>query len=378
MLESILLIATIVSSAGTTSTPDMRWDFSAQDTTLINAQGNVQIGQAGPRPPEFPDMANGNTAVKMDANAYLSVPDTGSDSDYDFTNGDPITIEAWVNPSVLREGQVSYVIGKGRTGSPEFARDNQNWSLRVVGANSEARISFLFATELSNSEAHWHRWDSNRGFPVGTGWHHIAIAYRFGDPRSIRGWINGEPTQGDWSYGGETEAPPVVDDDEIRIGNGFTGLLDAIAIHRSVLDDKDIASRFYRIGKPRIVKRRPEVMPEIAGVPAGRVLFQLSEGLPSPDRWPNEGESWPIESARWTGDTFLTPRIPLAYDDWGIRTGWNAPVLLRIAGDVRTQGLRAGCHLEYQFLRPVGCGVWQAAGFGYPGAAGDPTADVNL
>ena len=272
---------------------------------------------------------------------YLSVPDTGSHSDFDFTNGDAITIEAWVNPSVLREGQVSYVVGKGRTGSPKFARDNQNWSLRVVGAKNEAKLSFLFATKLTSSEAHWHRWDSKLGFPVGTGWHHIAIAYRFGDPKSIRGWVNGEPTEGNWSYGGETKEPPVVDNDEIRIGNGFTGMLDAIAIHRAVLDDKVVASRFHRVGKPRVVKPQPEVMPELADVPEGRVLVQLSPGLPAHDRWLNEGEKWPSESARWISNTFSLPRIPLKYDAWGIRSAWNAPVLLRMAGDVP---LPAGTH----------------------------------
>ena len=47
------------------------------------------------------------------------------------------------------------------------------------------------------------------------------------------------------------------------------------------------------------------------------------------------------ESARWIGDTFLLPRIPLQYDAWGIRSAWNAPVLLRMAGDVE---LPAGTH----------------------------------
>lgn len=341
MLETIFLFGAIMVAAAEDVSPVVRWEFGTEEATPLRANGNVQRDQAGPRPPEFPDMAANNTAVRVDTGAYLSVPDEGSNSDFDFTNGDAITIEAWVNPSALRAGQVSYVVGKGRTGSPKFARDNQNWSMRVVGANKEAKLSFLFATKLSSSDQHWHRWDSKLGFPVGTGWHHIAIAYRFGDPKSIRAWINGEPTQGSWSYGGETKEPPVVDDDEIRIGNGFAGMLDSVAIHRTMLDDKAVASRFHRVGKPRVVKPQPEVMPELADVPEGRVLVQLSAGLPVHDRWLNEGEQWPSESIRWIGDTFLLPRIPLEYDAWGIRSAWNAPVLLRMAGDVQ---LPAGTH----------------------------------
>lgn len=337
----LLLLFATPSIASDKPSPTVQWEFGTEEATSLTANGNVQRDQAGPRPPEFPDMAENNTAVRLDAAAYLSVPDTGSNNDFDFTNGDAVTLEAWVNPSVLREGQVGYVIGKGRTGSPKFARDNQNWSMRVVGAKNEAKLSFLFATKLSSSEAHWHRWDSTLGFPVGSGWHHIAIAYRFGDPKSIRGWINGEPTQGTWSYGGETKEPPVVDDDEVRIGNGFEGLLDAIAIHRAALDDKVMASRFHRVGEPRIIKAQPEVMAQLGDIPDGRVLVQLCEGLPAANRWLNEGEQWPAESLRWTGDTFLLSRIPLQYDDWGIRAAWKAPVLLRMAGDVE---LPAGTH----------------------------------
>ncbi|MBL6705096.1 MAG: DUF1553 domain-containing protein [Planctomycetaceae bacterium] len=345
------LLLTLALIAAGDPAPVARWDFGTEETAPLVAQGNVQRDQAGPRPPEFPDMSADNTAVRVDAGAYLSVVDTGADSDFDFTNGDAITMEAWVNPSVLREGQVGYVIGKGRTGSPKFARDNQNWSLRVVGGKNQARLSFLFATKLTSSEAHWHRWDSKLGFPVGTGWHHIAIAYRFGEPDSMRGWVNGEPTDGTWSYGGKTKEAPVVDDDEIRIGNGFEGLLDGIALHRTLLDDKTIAARFRRVGEPRIVKAQPEVMPELADVPDGRVLLQLSAGLPAHDRWLNEREQWPAESARWIGDSFLLPRIPLQYDAWGIRSAWNAPVLLRMAGDVE---LPAGRHRILLRARALG------------------------
>lgn len=338
MLKTFLFLGILAFFAGDaaaneSAAPVVQLDFESE-TPLLTANGNVQRDQVGPRPPEFPDMAADNKAVRLDAGSYLSLPDTGPDSDFDFTNGDAITLEAWVNPTVLRDGQVGYVIGKGRTGSPKFARDNQNWSLRVVGVKNEATLSFLFATEPTESLAHWHRWDSKLGFPVGTGWHHIAIAYRFGDPKSIRGWINGEPVQGVWSYGGETRLPPVVDDDEIRIGNGFEGLLDGIAIHRRLLDDQTMASRFKRVGEPRIIKPQTEVMPQLANIPDGQVLVQLSEGLPAFERWLNEGEQWPPEAIRWTSDTFLLSRLPLQYDAWGIRSGWNAPVLLRMAADV--------------------------------------------
>lgn len=325
----------IVSSAATVQAePVARWDFGTEEATPLTPHGKVQRDQAGPRPPEFPDMAASNTAVQLDASAYLSIPDTGPESSFDFTNGDAITLEAWVNPGTLREGEPRYIIGKGRTGSPHFAPDNQNWALRVIRNQDQVHLSFLFATKRSADGSHWHRWTSAIGFPLETGWHHLAVSYRFGDPDSIRGWIDGQRTLGKWDMGGVTKEPPVVDDDEIRIGTGFEGLLDAIAIHREMLDDKTAEKRFHRLGGPRRAVLQAEVMPDLGTIPEGRVLVQLCEDLPTHLRWLNEGETWPAESTRWLSDSFLLAKLPRAYDDWGIRSRWNAPLLVRLAADV--------------------------------------------
>jgi hypothetical protein len=50
--------------------------------------------------------------LQIDTGAYLASSDPGPNSDFDFNNGDAITLEAWVNPSVLRDGQVGYIVGK--------------------------------------------------------------------------------------------------------------------------------------------------------------------------------------------------------------------------------------------------------------------------
>ena len=336
----------LLASASATAADDscVRWDFGSEETMPLTAHGDLARDQAGPRPPEFPEMALDNTAVRVDAGAYLSIPDPGADSEFDFKNGDPITLEAWVSPTGLRDGEPLYIVGKGRTNNPGFTRDNQNWALRIVGKQGEAKVNFLFATKPSSGDKHWHRWTSQLGFVANTGWHHVAITYRFGDPESIRGWVNGQPTDGLWDMGGPTTEAPVIDDDEIRIGERFAGLLDAIAIHRGVLDDKTLAARFNRVGGERVVRMAPAVMPDLGQIPAGRVLFQLSESMPAADRWVYESESWPAESTRWLGEAFLLSRIPVRYDDWGIRSSWNAPLLLRIAGDIQ---LPAG---EHRFL----------------------------
>lgn len=336
-------MAGIVNAAG----PVARWDFSAEEVTRLVPHGSVQRDVPGPRPPEFPDLDPGNTAVKLDGNgSYFSFADPGPGSPFDFKNGDAVTLEAWVKVDNLRPGENVYVIGKGRTGAPGFAEDNQNWALRLRESKGRAAVSILFATPVASgaprSEAHWHRWTTTTGFSPTSGWHHVAVAYRFGETNSIRAWIDGQRSDGAWDMGGATSDAPVVDDDEVWIGssrggapaNSFHGSLDAIAIHREILSDEAMRSRFKKTGMQTQAKPAPETMPEVGPIPPGKVLITYHENYPTHDRWLNEGESVAAPTASVTGDSFLVTRVPLRFDDWGIRDAWKAPVLARISADV--------------------------------------------
>ena len=335
------------------ASPVARWDFGEESTTRSEYSGAVQRDVPGPRPPVYPDFERNNTAIQLGGDgARVTLADPGEGSAFDFTHGDPITLEAWVNVEGHRNGQYLYVIGKGRTGAGP-AGDNQNWALRVHAKDGHWAVNFLFATPrtagATGRDAHWHRWSSNRGFAPNTGWHHIAVTYRFGEPASIRGWIDGAPSDGKWDMGGPTAQAPVVDDDAIWIGSSmkgaasasFRGGLDAIAVHREIVPDAELKTRFRRTGGPVAAKPAPAVMPDLGTLPAGRVVLTLHEGLVAHDRWLNEGEKIPAEALRWSGREFLLPRLPLRYDDWGIRTSWSGPVLARLAGDV---SLPAGTH----------------------------------
>jgi hypothetical protein len=277
------------------------------------------------------------------------IREPGAGSEFDFTNGDAITMEAWVKVDELRPGQPAYVVGKGRTHSPKFSRDNQNWSLRVVGAsNGLAQLGFLFTSVSSGGEKHWHRWNTDSAFKIATGWHHIALAYEFGKPETIRGWIDGLPTDGKWDVDGPTTDPPVVDDDDVWIGsalngsagNSLVGLVDMVAIHRELFSDEKMAGRFRRKDGPQVVGSGKPEMPDLGSIKSGQVLVQFSEGLPAYNCWANPVEM-PEETDRWMSDVFLLPRLPKRYDDWGIRSVWKPPLLVRLGADVK---LPAGKH----------------------------------
>ncbi|WP_442505345.1 DUF1553 domain-containing protein [Novipirellula sp. SH528] len=319
------------------------WDFAAEATRSFKSHGSVLRDQAGPRPPVYPDFQSNNTAIRLgDSGGYLSIDDSADQTDFDFTNGDAITLEAWVKIELPANNSPIYIVSKGRTGSPHFAKDNQNWAMRVQKVGSSMRVGFLFATKPSSGDAHWHRWTSTDSFTAQNTWHHVAVSYRFGEPDSMRGWIDGQPTGGDWGMGGETTEPPIVDDDQVWIGsansgNRFIGLLDNVAVFRGLASDQMMASRFRRVGEETKPKLLAEAMPELGEIPTGRVLVSIGEGLPAENRWIMDNETWPADALRWSSDAFLIERLPIRYDDWGIRDAWREPVLLRMAADVKIE-----------------------------------------
>lgn len=335
----------------------VRWEFGAEEATRVVYSGFVQRDSRGPRPPMFPDFSETNTAIRLSGDgAHVAIQDTGDSSPFDFTNGDSITIESWVLIDAIGDGENRYVVGKGRTHHSGFDRDNQNWGLRLSGVKGKGAISFLFATPrsksnsgASNSSAHWHRWTSKEGFAPETGWHHVAVAYRFGSSESVRGWIDGVPVVGQWDMGGPTNESPVTDNDDVWIGasmggnksTSFQGSLDSIAIHRERLTDEVMKTRYRREGPVVPIPTMPEKAPDVGVLPAGLVYFSAHENMPAHARWFNEEETLPKPTMVWSSKDFLLPRLPFRYDAWGIRDSWSGPVLLRMAADVP---LTAGEH----------------------------------
>ncbi|TWT91877.1 DUF1553 domain-containing protein [Neorhodopirellula pilleata] len=326
-----------------------KWSFGSEETIPFEINGDVKRDQTGPRPPEFPDLPSDNTALRFGGKGYVFIPTADEPTRFQFQQDDEITIEAFVKLDKTRDGHQMYVIGKGRSGSPRFPKDNQNWALRTTSQNGVAKLSFLFATEPTSSDKHWHRWTSTEGFRISSGWHHIAVGYQFGDPESIRGWIDGQRVEGVWDMGGATKLPPVVDEDEVWIGsasrgnnsNSFSGWIDEVAVHRMILSDDVLATRTPPRDGPLKTVALPAVMPDMTLPDPNRVLVTFHEGLGDAGRWLVEGETWPDETTRWSTSSFLLPRMPARFDAQGSRVLWDSPVLVRIAGDFR---LPAGTH----------------------------------
>ncbi len=289
------------------------------DGTVV---GDVKFGQPGPRSTEFPFFGADNLAAGFAAKgAFVRVKDPGEKSPFDFGKGDSITLEGWVNPKSLSANSFLYIIGKGRTGNPGFVAENQNFALRLK--TPTGALSFLFRS--AGKDGDWHRWTSQSGVSAGDGWHHVAVTYTFGKKESVRGYIDGELVKGTWDMGGATDRAPIVDDDEVRIGSSFNGLLDEVAIHRTSLTPERIKARYHYVSLPL-------QLVEWDKLPLDTVLVDVFEGVANKKSWnfrpPNYVESF-------TTQAFGFVDLPKKYSSRGILVDRSGPILIRAVGLVK-------------------------------------------
>ncbi|REJ89241.1 MAG: DUF1553 domain-containing protein [Planctomycetota bacterium] len=323
------------------------WRFDRQDPegSAVNSAGDrfhgtvhgrIETGRPGPRSSEYPDFSDENTAAGFpDGPNYVVVADPGDESPLDFDNGDALTMEAWVRWDSLRNGSFPYIIGKGRTHNPGTSVHNQNYSLRLSTRGGGPFISFFFCdaetpTTSSAIGDEGHRWTSKAAVPDDGAWHHIALTYLFGDPDSLRGYIDGEPVDGVWDLGGKTTKRPFVDNDELWIGSSvsgqatFGGDLDEVAIYRTALSPErikqhariDITESEFALGKVR-----PEEVPDDC------VRVELLEHVPVERSWKFRMRQ---PEHLFDCDLFALSELPRKYDRRGLIIDRPVPWLLHL------------------------------------------------
>ena len=292
-------------------------------------KGGVQI-LPGPTPLEYPLFSKKNKAAYFDGGGRLEYNDPGEGSPLDFSNGDSITLEAWVSPQSMPDGNNIYIIGKGCTGNPGQKAKNQNFALRLRGQGGMGCASFLFYSAPAKDHAgDWHRWTTNTGIIPQDGWGHVAVTYTFGKPETIRGYINGKPAKGKWDMGGATELPPVVDNDQLWVGaalkgsrnSSFHGGMDNVAVHREALSAEIFAKRYQRKREEKKVVKfeRPDW-------PTNSVAFEIIEGFNPVIGWP--AADLPVVEA-YERDFLSMFRVPHKYGETGVRVDRSKAFLLR-------------------------------------------------
>lgn len=341
----------------------LRWTFEgADDDTRLHAtatgtdplslslRGKPKLGIPGPRPSAYPDFAPTNIAVRLPAGPnFFALDDPGENSILDFTNGDSITLSAWVRWDEPLKGSYPYLIGKGRTHSGPTTRHNHNYSLRLANNSAGVFPSFMFADADSAAKSppddkDWHRWTATEGVPEDGSWHHVAVTYTFGQPDSIRGYVDGRAVKGAWEAGGKTTKPPVVDNDQLWIGSSmggtstFTGEIDEVALHRRALSAEELKSQ-VRIVIEEFGDAVGKVDPST--VPSDRVRVEVMENVPVARSWKFRVRE---PQLLYETDVFALKELPRKYDAKGLIIDRPFPMLVHLATRI---DVAAG---EYEFI----------------------------
>lgn len=315
-----------------------QWRFENSEDLPGEIVGGAEVVDSQLQQPRYPDFASGNKVLQLKAPAWLRIADDAEESQFDFDNGDAVTFEAWVRVDLMTDNV--YLMGKGRTGKSGQKALNQNWAFRLRKYKGATCVNFLFRSRKTDDHpGDWHRWTSTEGFSSGSRWHHVAVSYKFGEPESIRGFIDGKEVKGAWDMGGPTKQPPVVDDDDVWIGssmggskgNSLHGAIDNLIIHRRELPRDELLSRFRWTPPPLVAPT----------IPKGKVVVQLFGPLDSISRIPLVADE-PL--TEWQQDEMGFVRLPHKYDSWGVREDWGNTLLVRSWMDIE---LPKG---EYQLL----------------------------
>jgi hypothetical protein len=322
----------LVSVAGASEPEQIHWSF--------NGDGDAAyIGSGSPGGSEIIGTPVGLAKRTSERGGSLSITgagrlviaDTGEQSAFDRSNGDELTVEAWVNPDSksLSSGRHLHIVGKGRTGNDEFPADNLNYAVRLTGKGGAAALSFVFRS--ADPKAEYHRWTSRDTIPGSTGWHHVAVSYRFGDPDSLRAVVDGRVVDGVWDMGGATTAAPVVDNDELWIGSGagggegssFQGTIDDVVLWNRCVPEIELQKR-----SPLVAERPSHPW---TAAPSDRVLVEIFEGMPTKRTWDFR---WPKADERYEQDSFGFTALPRKYSASAVQVDRTQAFALRASSFV--------------------------------------------
>ena len=326
------------------------WRFEEDSNTIINhsniekpeqlngvLEGRFEQKVAGPTEPEFQKLPLDNLAIKLKSPfGQVKIADPGENSLIDFNNGDALTIEAWVKPHHKQPGGYVYILGKGRSSTSGEKSLNQNYSLRLTpytdgkGNTKSFGLSFLFRT--TGEKGDWHRWTTNDRLTVGDGWHHIAMTYKFGDPKSMKAYLDGESSKGRWDKAKTTKSAPVVDNDDLIIGSAmnkhpatsYLGDLDEVVLYKKILTKEQIQKRYQYQPKDFVINWDQ--------IPENQLQVDIYEYI-------QDRMSWKFRSPKKTDtfymDHFAFPEIPEKYSAKGIQIDRTSPFLMSAMGKVK-------------------------------------------
>ncbi len=241
----------------------------------------------------------------------------------DFSSGETVTIEAWIDLKSIKGSGDVLLVGKGSAGAL-----NYGLTARLENVVYPA-FQYSVLGEEGNGELEQLKWRALYGLPLDSGWHHFAVTYEFGDPESLRLYLDGRRQPGSWTSTLEPclDQSPAENDSPLRFMSPsgttrITGSITEAKVSRKALQDNEMAERF---SVP--VPYSPSDYPE------NRVAVELLEEVPFSHGWIfDTSECEPIYGYDETAFGFY--QLPNRYVGTGVRGSWPSPMLVRATSRV--------------------------------------------
>jgi hypothetical protein len=152
---------------------------------------------------------------------YMDVPDPGTDSILDFSNGDEITIATWIRPISFNSNGSDWVniLEKGNTAGVSTG-SNYQFGFDDGDANTtsqQLRFTYIASGDVVHSFA------STDNVIELNKWTHIEFTYTYGSDSTAKIYINGLEVNGSWDIGTGNSAP-IESNEDLWIGaNNYSG-----------------------------------------------------------------------------------------------------------------------------------------------------------
>lgn len=213
------------------------WKFDeGSGTGFADSSGNSLNGTFNTTP-TWGTGAKINAAQVNGSSIYGYVNDPGASSVLDFSNGNSITISAWVKVTSFASTYKAILVKGNQTATSDLS----NYALMIEGQ----KVKFYFNDPADSTGLTFLKYYTNSNVITDNNWHNIVIKHTFGNSASTKVFVDCVLQAGTWS--GNGNLAPQVGNTRLMFGHDannddYNGWLDDIKLYKSYVTDSDVTS----------------------------------------------------------------------------------------------------------------------------------------
>src|SRR3989344_494681 len=181
----------------------------------------------------------GNALDFDGSNDYVSIADPGTNSIFDRTTGDSITISVWAKRSTVNGWRPLVTKNTGGT--------SRNYEFVFSGTGLNATQDSIALFYRNSADTAWVGYSSDATY-TDSNWHHYVFTGTFGTAAAANLYVDGIKIVASWKDGTGSEAP-ITNNGALEIGRTslpeyFPGLIDEVRVYNRALSATEIQALY--------------------------------------------------------------------------------------------------------------------------------------